>query len=227
MGSWAAAAVAQAPGGGGTSGTWGQLLASGGPVMVVLVAMSVLTLGLVFYYLFTLRRELVVPPALVRQLEAALTRGDRALMQQACETDPSPAARVVAAGLAVARRARSRHELVLRAMEDEGARQAALLWQRIHYLQDIAIIAPLVGLLGTVIGMIQSFVGMQAQDAAPRPTVIANGISMALVTTAAGLVLGILAMTVYIAFRGRVQGLVADLETSCERIAAELLDPEA
>lgn len=226
IGFWAIAASAQVAGGG-DGNTWGQLLVKGGPVMVVLAVMSMLTLCLSFYYLFTLRSELVVPPGLMKQLEAALAQRDYSLMARVCETDGSPAAKVIAAGLSMHRRAKRNYALVSGALEDEGARQAGVLWGRIQYLQDIAVIAPMVGLLGTVIGMIQSFVGMQAQDAVPRPTVIANGISMALVTTVGGLVLGIMAMMVYAWFRGRLQGVVTDLEVGCGRIAVELLDHDS
>jgi biopolymer transport protein ExbB len=225
---WAlsASAQAQAPGAAAGTGTWGEILSRGGPVMLVLAAMSLVTVFLIFYYLFTLRSELIVPSALLKQLAAALHQKDYDLMMRACEADGSPAAKVIAAGLGIHRRTKRNYALVRGALEDEGARQAGVLWQRIQYLQDIAVIAPMVGLLGTVIGMIQSFMGMQAQDAAPRPTVIADGVSMALVTTAAGLLLGIFAMIVYAAFRGRIHRLVGELETGCDRITVELLDTD-
>jgi biopolymer transport protein ExbB len=223
---WSAAASAQTAGSSMNVATWGQIVSRGGPVMLILGAMSILTLILIFYYLFTLRSELIVPAVLLKQLEAALAKQDYALMASACELDGSPAARIIAAGLGIYRRTKCNYALVRNALEDEGSRQAAALWQRIQYLQDIAVIAPMVGLLGTVVGMIQSFVGMQAQDAAPRPTVIADGVSMALVTTAAGLLLGIFAMIVYAAFRGRIQRLVSELETGCGRITVELLDAD-
>jgi len=81
----------------------------------------------------------------------------------------------------------------------------------------------MVGLLGTVLGMIKSFMGLNAELATPRPTVIASGVSMALITTAAGLIIGILAMILYSFFRARINRILTELENSCNKVAVEMM----
>ncbi len=106
--------------------------------------------------------------------------------------------------------------------ETEGTRQAAALNQRITYLSDIGTIAPMVGLFGTVLGMIKSFSVVASDIVASRPIMLAEGVSEALVTTATGLVIGIPAMAAYAFFRGRVQSLIAELESASTQLVAVL-----
>ena len=86
------------------------------------------------------------------------------------------------------------------------------LWQKLSYLADIAAIAPMVGLLGTVLGMIQAFNVIAFQTGAVKPVLLASGISKAMVTTATGLIVAIPAMIFYSFFRGRLQNVTARLE---------------
>ena len=104
--------------------------------------------------------------------------------------------------------------------ETEGTRQAAALNQRITYLADIGTIAPMLGLFGTVLGMIKSFSVVASDIVASRPIMLAEGVSEALVTTATGLVIGIPAMAAYAFFRGRVQSLIAELEAASTQLIA-------
>jgi biopolymer transport protein ExbB len=97
-------------------------------------------------------------------------------------------------------------------MEDEGRRRADNLWQRLSYLADIAAISPMVGLLGTVLGMIQAFNVIAFQTGAVKPILLASGISKAMVTTAAGLIIAIPAMIFHSFFKGRIQDVIARLE---------------
>jgi biopolymer transport protein ExbB len=103
--------------------------------------------------------------------------------------------------------------------ETEGSSQAASLQHRIVYLADIAMLAPMIGLLGTVFGMISSFgtLGSKATQAT-RPELLAGGVAEALISTASGLVLGIVAMAFYSLFRGRVQSLISDLEIASTHV---------
>ena len=107
--------------------------------------------------------------------------------------------------------------------EAEGSRQASLLNQRITYLADVGAIAPMVGLLGTVIGMIKSFNEI-AQDSflGAKQLELAGGVSQALLTTAGGLIVGIPALIFYSIFRGRVQRLISELEAASTHLMALL-----
>ena len=107
--------------------------------------------------------------------------------------------------------------------EAEGSRQSSLLSQRIAYLADIGAIAPMVGLLGTVVGMIDTFGDIgEAQFAAAEHKGLANGVWQALLTTAAGLSIGIPALIFYSIFRGRVQRLISELEAASTHLMALL-----
>ena len=112
-------------------------------------------------------------------------------------------------------------EVVREIAQTEGSTQAASIQNRITYLADIAVLSPMVGLLGTVFGIIQSF-GVLANAAttqASRPVLLAQGVSEALVATGTGLVIGIISMAFYGIFRNKVQSLLSELE----RASAHLL----
>lgn len=105
--------------------------------------------------------------------------------------------------------------------EAEGRRIAARLHAAVDWLADIAAIAPLVGLLGTVLGMFKAFGGIAADvSAGAKPVVLAQGVSQAIVTTIFGLVVAIPCLAAYAFFRRRAQKRVAELETSVEDILA-------
>ena len=105
-------------------------------------------------------------------------------------------------------------DAVVEAMQSEGQRQASALWQRISYLADIGVVAPMVGLLGTVLGMMHLFMGMRESLAIGgfKPTELAGGIFEAIVTTVAGLIIAIIATGFYAYFRGVVQRMIVNLE---------------
>lgn len=206
-----------------TNSSLTKVLERGGPVMYVLLAISLIALFLVFYYLMTLRTALVVPKDFINQAEDAVKKKDFELLTQICDENSSPAARIISAGVNVFIRSKNNYQMIRDAIEDEGTRQAGLLWHRIQALQDIAVIAPMVGLLGTVLGMIKSFMGLNQELATPRPTVIASGVSMALLTTAAGLVIGITAMVLYSYFRARINRVLSNLENDCNKISIEMM----
>jgi biopolymer transport protein ExbB len=106
--------------------------------------------------------------------------------------------------------------------ETEGTRVAASLNNRVIYLADIGMIAPLLGLLGTVFGIIRSFGALGADVGSARYAALSRGISEALVNTAAGLAIGIPAMIFYAFFRGRSQKLISELEAASTHVLALL-----
>ncbi len=193
--------------------TMREIIATGGWLMYVLGAMSVIGLALVVYFLFVLRRERVAPRELIMDLHRSLSAGRLDEAAAVCERNSCPAASVAAAALDYARRADDVSAEVLReVIEGEGSRQASLINSQTQYLLDIAVIAPMVGLLGTVLGMLRAFNTVALDIAKAKPMLLAAGVSQALVTTAAGLIVGIPAMIFYAYFRGRSARLVGDLE---------------
>jgi len=114
-------------------------------------------------------------------------------------------------------------EQVREIAQAEGSREAATLNQRVAWLADIATIAPMLGLLGTVFGMIHSFSIMANDVAASRPMLLAGGVAQALVATAAGLAVGIPAMAAYAFFRGKVQGMISEMEGATAILLTKLV----
>lgn len=195
----------------------------GGPVMYVLIFLSFVSFCLVFYYLLSLRVVAIAPPKFIQQAEEALAKKDYEMLSGVCSDNDSPASKIISAGAEIFIKSKNNYSMIRDAVEDEGARQANQLWHRIQPLQDIAVVAPMVGLLGTVIGMINSFMSLTEELGTPRPTVIASGVSMALITTAAGLIIGITAMILYSFFRSRINKLLTVLENSCNKITVEMM----
>ncbi|MFW5802644.1 MAG: MotA/TolQ/ExbB proton channel family protein [Verrucomicrobiota bacterium] len=199
--------------------TFRDVLAAGGWPMDVLILLSILAIALVVFFLLSLRSPVLHPRAFMRQAENAAMEGDVEALQSICERSSCAAARVLKAACEhMLPDMGGDYAIVRDAIEDEGARQAGVLWQRIQYLMDIAVIAPMVGLLGTVLGMLDSFAGMNMEVGGVNPISLSGGISKALVTTAGGLVVGIAAMVLYSLFRGRVNRLVSGLETATNEV---------
>jgi biopolymer transport protein ExbB len=200
---------------------------AGGPVMVPLALCSIIALGAFFERLFALRLSQVAPPGLHARVEPMLRAGrfDEALAM--CGADPSAVARLV--GAAIQLRGLSREDLRDR-LEELGRHEAANLERFIPIVGTVASIAPLLGLLGTVGGMIVTFATIQEQGMGDVDR-LAGGISQALVTTFAGLSIGIPALIANRFLLGRVDRLLLGLEEQLGRavlmIRAHGADDEA
>jgi len=204
------------------SSVW-ELIRTGGWTMAGIVLLSVLAVALIIYFLLTIREEIVFPARFIHKAETLAAAGDIQGVRDLCLADDSAAAKVLLAALEQLEMDKhAAYDLLSAAMEDEGTRQAGLLWQRIQYLLDVAVVAPMMGLLGTVLGMIQAFSSLQAELGSVIPLSLAQGVAKALVTTAGGLAVGIPAMLIYAVFRGRVLSLVAGLETAGGRVMRRL-----
>jgi len=200
-----------------------EILKAGGPLMYVLGALSIAALAFVLYLVATLRVGAVAPADLLHDLREMLGSGRREEARLACRRNRSALAAVAETALNwLQRNERGDPVLLKEVMEGEGSRQAALLQNSTQYLMDIAVIAPMVGLLGTVMGMLQAFNAVALDLARARPMTLAAGVAQALITTAAGLIVGIPAMGFYAFFRGRVAKLTAQLETASADLLALL-----
>jgi Biopolymer transport proteins len=211
---------APAAGGGGTTDLW-QVLMSGGPVMIPLAALSVIAVMLIVIYLFTLRRGAIVTGRYMTTADALLRKGDYYGLLAVSNRHGEGVARVMRRMLDfLTKNPKATLAEAREIAETEGTRQASRLNQQIVYLADIGTIAPMLGLFGTVLGMIKSFSIVASDIASTRPMLLASGVAEALVTTAAGLLIGIPAMAAYAYFRGRVQSLIADLEAATTQLVA-------
>ena len=204
------------------SSLW-QVIVSGGPVMIPLGILSVIGVALVLVYIFTLRRGAVATRRYMATAEALLRKRDYLGLLAISNRHREAVARIMQRTLDfLTQHPEATFAEVREIAETEGTRQAAALNQRIMYLADIGTIAPMLGLFGTVLGMIKSFSVVASDIVASRPIMLAEGVSEALVTTAAGLVIGIPAMAAYAFFRGQVQSLIAELEAASTQLVALL-----
>jgi biopolymer transport protein ExbB len=200
-----------------------QVLVSGGPVMIPLAVLSVMAVMLIIIYFFSLGRRSVVSARYMQTADALIRKKDYLGLLAISNRHNEAVARVMQRTMDfLTKNPRATMSEAREIAQTEGVRQASGLSQQIVYLADIGALAPMLGLLGTVMGMIQSFSVVANDMAATRPMMLADGVSEALVTTAAGLVIGIPAMAAYAYFRGRVQSLISDLETATTQLLALL-----
>ncbi len=199
------------------------LVQSGGWAMVPLAFLSIVTVMLVLVYLFTLRRSAILTPHYMNTADVLLKKRDYLGLLAISSRHGEAVARVVQRTLDFAtKNPAATFETVKDIAETEGQSQAASLQHRTVYLADIGMLSPMIGLLGTVIGIIKSFALLGSNQASAasksRDVLLAAGVSEALVATATGLVLGIIAMFFYSIFRNRVQSLISDLEIASAHV---------
>lgn len=203
-----------------TTTLW-KLVESGGWAMIPLGLLSVITVMLVLAFMFTLRRGSIVSAHYMSTADVLLKKRDYLGLLAISSRHSEAIARVVQRTLDFATKNPNAELSVVREIaETEGSTQAASLQHRIIYLADIGMLSPMLGLLGTVVGIIKSFgvlASKQTADAS-RNMLLASGVSEALVATAGGLILGILAMAFYAIYRGRVQSLISDLEIATTHV---------
>lgn len=176
-------------------------------ILLLLFALSITAAYLVFDQIMALRRNEVLPAGLAEAVRQALLTGQVQQADAACRRSPSVLGFVLHNGL-------TELELgwpqVEKAIEDALAEQSSRLMRRIEYLSVIGNIAPMVGLLGTVTGMIIAFQQVAVSAGAAGAGELAEGIYQALVTTVGGLVIAIPSLGAFAIFRNRVDGLIAE-----------------
>jgi biopolymer transport protein ExbB len=187
----------------------------GGPLMWVLAGISVVALAVAFYLVFSQRASAIAPMDLVSDVMDRLRAGDSAEARRLAERRSTAFSVLVVAALdACAGTPKGGVPRVAQAIETAGEHVAERLQGAVDWLADLAAIAPLVGLLGTVLGMYQAFGGIANDLAAnARPVVLAQGVSQAIVTTVFGLAVAIPALAAHAFFRRRTARRVAQLES--------------
>jgi len=214
-----AQAAEAAPSPGSPQATLLELLKAGGWVMIPLVIASLITMALVFACLFSLRRGTIVTKRFLETAEALLRKRDYLGLIAVSNRHPEAVARITARALDFAtKNPTASPDAIREVAETEGSRVASSLSHRIVFLADIATLSPMLGLLGTVVGIINSFGVLATNTSQPRPMLLAHGVSEALVATAAGLVVGIVAMSFYAIFRGKVASMISDMESATSHI---------
>lgn len=194
-----------------------QLVRQCGIISVPLITCSFLLFLFIFERLISLRRARVIPRPFVRRFVTQLR--DNALEQREalalCRENGSPIAEVFAAAVMKWDRASVEVE---QAAIDAGERVSYSLRKYLRMFNGIATIAPLLGLLGTVVGMIHSFNVIATADGMGRPDLLASGISQALLTTAGGLTVAIPAYVAHVYFSARVDRLIIEIDSHSQEV---------
>jgi biopolymer transport protein ExbB len=196
-----------------------EIVQAGGFLMFPIIACSVVAVAIVLERLWSLQEKRVLPAGVANQVWEWVQANQIDVQQIQQVHQSSPLGEVLAAGLAYRHATR---DVLKEVVEDAGRHVVHGLERYLNPLGTIAAISPLLGLLGTVSGMIRSFTAITAEGVG-NPAVLAGGISEALITTAAGLTVAIPSLIAYRYLRGRVDGLVVKIEKESIRFIEALL----
>ena len=185
-----------------------ELFERGGIIMWFIAGCSVVALAVFLERMWSLQRKKVVPPAFVQKIRDMITGGRTGDALVVCQEHSSSVAAVFAAGL---RRRSEPRAMIKEAVQDVGRHEAASLERFLGVIGTVAAIAPLLGLLGTVTGMIRVFQDITTRGVG-NPADLASGIWEALITTAYGLVVAIPALVAYRYLLSRADRLVLEME---------------
>jgi biopolymer transport protein ExbB len=182
---------------------------------VAFLFLSFAGVALLIMHLIAVRTDALVPPALVQSFESLLDQKKYQEAYDLAKGDESMLGQVLAAGLAKLSKG---YAEAIEAMQEVGEEENMRLEHRLSYLALVTTISPMVGLLGTVDGMVASFNVIAESTVSPRPCDLAQGISTALVTTLIGLMIAIPAMAVHTIFRNRIARFVLQVGVISENL---------
>jgi biopolymer transport protein ExbB len=185
-----------------------EIVQAGGWVMLPIIAASIIAAAIILERVWTLQRKRVIPPGLSAQVQEWITHDQLDPLHLQTLHQSSPLGQIMAVGLA---NRDAERDLIKEKVEDCGRHVVHELERYLGTLGSIAAASPLLGLLGTVLGMIQMFAGVTVSGVG-NPAAVAGGIGQALISTAAGLIVAIPALLAYRYLRGRVEGLVVEME---------------
>jgi len=191
-----------------------DLVVRGGIFIHPIILCSIIALAVFLERLWILRRKNIIPAEFIRNVEELLKKQKISDAIFLCQGDPSSIARVFFAGLKNAGRGMW---LVKESIEERGSREASTLEKRVGILSTIANLTPLLGLLGTVSGMIKTFNVISVQGVG-NPAPLAGGIAEALITTAAGLSVAIPTLVCYRIIKDKAESLIFQMEENSIKI---------
>lgn len=202
---------------------WSTIQA-GGWIGLLIVILSLVATALIIEHFISIRRARLIPHSLADDVEQRLAENQVVAAREVCREDDSFLARVLNAGLAQVGSMFGFFDMQS-AMQEVSEREISRLYRKLEYLAFIAASAPMLGLLGTVTGMIRSFNQIAVTEGTARPSQLAGGISEALVTTCMGLIVAIPVMFFVSYFRNRIDSYVAEAETVVERVMGRFRKP--
>ena len=199
-----------------------ELLTAGGWLMVLIVLCSIVVLAICIERLYTLNPKKIAPPHLLATVWKQLKGGEMDAARLKTLKQSSPLGRILAAGLSNAYHGR---EVMKESIQEAAQHVVHDLERYLNTLGTIAAISPLLGLLGTVVGMIRVFAEIMSQGTG-NASVLAGGISEALITTAAGLTVAIPALAMHRYFIGKIDAIVVELEQETIKLVDALHSEE-
>lgn len=182
---------------------------------VVFLLISFALVSLVVMGFLQLRQSAMMPPEMVEDFNAHLDAKEWQQAYELASEDGSYLGQVLAAGIG---KVSSGYTQAVEAMRDAAANESMRLEHQLSYVGLIGALAPMIGLLGTVWGMVKSFMEIAASTTSPKPAKLAEGISTALITTLIGLVIAIVAVAVFAFFKNRLQSLNAAVDDEAMKV---------
>ena len=207
----------------GAGSTWWDTIQAGGIVGYIIIGLSTIALALVIMHLVQIRRDALLPPDQVDTIENLLSQGRVAQALEYCY-DPdadSYLTRIMGVGLTRYQKSAFGAFEIKNAIEEAGEDQTARLYRSTEALGVIGSIAPLLGLLGTVLGMVGAFESL-SRTATPNHEALAASISLALVTTLMGLILAIPCIMLHRYFGNRIDAFASEASREIERLVLHL-----
>jgi len=194
-----------------------SLINKGGIVGYLIILISILALGLAIDNFVSIRRSRILPQSDIDMLKKLIEDGELDKIKELNAKDGSYLLQVTVAGI---REAHMGYDNMIKSMEDTAEALASAISRRTEHLNVIGSISPMLGLLGTVIGMLQVFNEIAVTPGAIEPRQLAEGIFQALVTTCLGLTVAIPALYAYAIFRNRVDEFAGEAATAAEQLVA-------
>jgi len=194
-----------------------DMLKAGGVLGYVIVLLSLVMVALIADHVMNIRRSVLMPPGLAEEVHRCLAERKIEEAKKICQQHPSFLASLLRAGL---EETGGGYHAVEKAMEDAAVEQSARLFRRIEYLSVIGTLAPMLGLMGTVWGMIQAFLQFEQKDN-PQVSELAPGIYRALITTLMGLGVAVPSLAAFAIFRNRIDELAAEATLLAEHVFAD------
>ena len=201
-----------------------DVIADGGVIGVLIILLSVGSVGLMIEHALSIRKEVIMPEEFLDGVEGLIAEGqiDQAIAYCNEPHNESLSSDVVLAGLERFRGSQFGFAEYKAAVEEAGEDQTGRLYRKTEMLGLIGAISPMLGLTGTVLGMIVAFNTIADSGGMAKPDELADGISQALVTTLLGLIVAIPTMVAYSFFRNRIDSLVSEAGKRIERIMMPL-----
>ena len=191
-----------------TQSTFWTIISAGGTIGILIFALSIASVTLAIDQLRKLRKSVFIPDGLSQQTRELISHGQLLQADQLCRQSPCCLSYVINAGLT---EADGDWTDIEKALEDSLSEQAAQYGRKIEILSVIGNIAPMLGLLGTVVGMVYAFSELANTQGTPKPAELAQGIYLALVTTVEGLIVAIPSLAAFAYFRSRLDQIITEV----------------